>query len=341
MLMFGNNKKTGLAMNLGDIGVDDLDSLDNPSVDDKEEKVVDKNESVTEKAKETTKSKPKPSQSTKTKANSKEQLISLDPKDIEPWEHDDRLPEEIEEDVQDMIRSIQAVGQGSPILVRPSKSKKIKYEEIFGRVRLEACRALGRNVDAIVKDLDDQTAFALQVVENGDRKDISAWSKAVSYKKVLDSGVYESKAAMAARFNRARETVSNLVNLAEKMPESLKDKFTLTAIGQNTLGEMSKSVNQSEGFIDVLLKHKEKIESGKMVAKDIKRLYNDYSGDSQKANVSNSNAKTVSGNKGDYFTISKNNNGAVLINVLKKGRETLSEDEIIEVLKSAMDAKSK
>lgn len=345
--MFG---KTGLAASLGDIGVEDLEEIEDiqtkaekqkesaskskeePKEEEPKEeepKKVEKKESKAAEEKGSATSKQKP----------KETTTLLDTKNIVPWTHDDRQPDELESDVQEMIRSIQATKQTTPILVRPLKNKKDQYEEIFGRVRLEACRALGIKVEAQIKNLTDQEAFALQAVENSDRSDISAWSKAVSYKKAMDSNLYDNLSSMAARINKKREYVTKLFNLAKNMPESVSTQFAMTKIGQNTLEVISASVRETPDFIKVLLENKDRIHEGKVTSKEIKRLYERHVNSKGIVDNKKESTKTISGNKGDYFTVSKNNNGAMLINVLKKGKEILTEEEIIKALKSAMDSK--
>lgn len=327
-------------MGFGHLDLSDLDAQikENRSKEEKPKKVIQKE--VRQKIQ--NKVEKKEVASNKVVASKKKvtnEIVSLDPNKITPWKFDDRSNAEIEREVGEMIKSIQLNKQKSPILVRSKKGGG--YEEIFGRVRLEACKSLGINVLATIEDLSDRDAAAYQVVENGDRSDISAWSKAVSYLRYIDEGLFPSVTTLAARCNRPRTSINSLVSLARNMPENIVGTFDLTVLGQNALEFISAEVRNHPAFFDELKKHQLKIDAGDFGVNDFKRIFSNWRKATGSETKKDSDRRTISGQKGDYFTISKNNNGALLINFLKRGRELMTEEEIVDILKSAMDKNEK
>jgi ParB family chromosome partitioning protein len=82
----------------------------------------------------------------------------------------DRL--NIEEGIADLIESIRARGQQVPALLRP-KPDSDRFEVVYGRRRIAACRALGIKVRAFVVSLSDDDAIITQGIENNSRLETS------------------------------------------------------------------------------------------------------------------------------------------------------------------------
>ncbi|WP_341485475.1 plasmid partitioning protein RepB [Thioclava sp. GXIMD4215] len=101
-------------------------------------------------------------------------ISDLDPETIE---FSDRFDDRIDLDISDLVQSIETHGQRVPILVRPQSDGK--FTLIYGRRRLEACRALKRTVRAIVTELDDDAALKDQLIENQARRDLSFIERAL------------------------------------------------------------------------------------------------------------------------------------------------------------------
>jgi ParB family chromosome partitioning protein len=104
---------------------------------------------------------------------------SLDPDQIAPSPFVDRI--DVSEDIEPLRASIAEFGQKIPILVRPkvNEDHKHQYEVIYGRRRLEACRILGRPVQALVAEMSDQDAVRLQAIENVERLETSFIERAL------------------------------------------------------------------------------------------------------------------------------------------------------------------
>jgi len=108
---------------------------------------------------------------------------------------------------EEMVHSIREKGVISPILVRPVKEGKIKYEIIFGERRYRAsCQVAKENgglakhrIPVLVRDLDDSEAFDLMTIENLQRQDLTELEEARSFKYYLDRNGEESAVTLAEK----------------------------------------------------------------------------------------------------------------------------------------------
>ena len=110
-------------------------------------------------------------------------------------------------------------GVVQPVIVRPVGER---YQLIAGERRWRASFLAGRaTVPAIVRDVDDATAFALAAIENMVREDLTPVEEARTVA-VLCEAQGLSKAEVARRVGRTRESISNLVRLLELPDEALE-----------------------------------------------------------------------------------------------------------------------
>lgn len=99
---------------------------------------------------------------------------------------------ELDADMQKLIDSINDNGLLTPILVRPNKDGG--YEMIAGHRRKFALENLGiTEVDAIVRDMDDDTATILMVDTNIQREHIKPTERGYAYKMRLDAMKHQGK----------------------------------------------------------------------------------------------------------------------------------------------------
>jgi ParB family chromosome partitioning protein len=77
----------------------------------------------------------------------------------------DRL--DVSDDLEELKSSIKESGQKVPVLLR--RIQDGRYEVVYGRRRILACRSLGIPVRAMVSDLDDEEALIAQGLENSAR----------------------------------------------------------------------------------------------------------------------------------------------------------------------------
>lgn len=126
-----------------------------------------------------------------------------------------------EKELNDLADSIKLHGIIQPLVLRRIGDK---YEIIAGERRYKASVLAGlTQVPAVIMNIDDQKSAEVAVVENLQRKDLTAIEEAQSYKKILDMG-YLTQEELATRMGVAQSTIANklrLLNLTIPVKEAL------------------------------------------------------------------------------------------------------------------------
>jgi len=122
----------------------------------------------------------------------------------------------------ELAESIKAQGVMQPILVRPIAAGR--YEIIAGERRMRAARLAGLDeVPVLVKDVPDEAAAAMSLIENIQREDLNPLEEAQGLKRLTDEfGLTHEQAAQAV--GRSRSAASNLLrllNLSEPVQQLL------------------------------------------------------------------------------------------------------------------------
>jgi ParB family chromosome partitioning protein len=120
--------------------------------------------------------------------------------------------------LEDLAASIRAQGVVQPIVVRPITGKSggsQRYEIIAGERRWRASQQAGLStVPVIVREVDDEGALAIALIENIQRENLNAMEEAVALKRLVDEfGLTHARVAEAV--GRSRAAVSNLMRLLE------------------------------------------------------------------------------------------------------------------------------
>jgi len=127
--------------------------------------------------------------------------------------------------LKELALSIQEHGIIQPLVLR--KLTNNKFEIIAGERRYKASQIAGLNkVPAIIADLDDNKSAEVALVENLQRRNLSAIEEAKSYKKLLDRG-YLTQDQLAKRLGISQSSVANkirLLNLGEEAQEALMNE---------------------------------------------------------------------------------------------------------------------
>lgn len=127
-----------------------------------------------------------------------------------------------EEDLQELASSIKKHGVMQPIVIRPIDDAEHPYEIIAGERRWRAAQIAGlTEVPAIVRDLTDQVAIALALIENIQRQDLNPIDQAMALQRFNEEfGL--SHQEIAETVGKARTTVSNLLRLLS-LADPIKD----------------------------------------------------------------------------------------------------------------------
>lgn len=123
-----------------------------------------------------------------------------------------------ENELQELADSIREKGLIQPIVVRPRDNH---YELIAGERRWRAARLAGlTEIPALIKEVDDQTALEIILVENLQRADLDPIEEAEGYKQLMERfGLKQEE--IARRVGKNRSTIANALRLLQ-LPESVQ-----------------------------------------------------------------------------------------------------------------------
>ena len=120
----------------------------------------------------------------------------------------DMHPESLEE----LANSIRAQGVVQPIVVRSINSDG-QYEIIAGERRWRAAQMAGlHEIPAVVRNVPDEAAIAMALIENIQREDLNPIEEAVALQRLIDEFEMTHQEAAGA-VGRSRAAVSNLLRL--------------------------------------------------------------------------------------------------------------------------------
>ena len=118
--------------------------------------------------------------------------------------------------LKELAESIKTQGVIQPILVRPVADNK--YEIIAGERRWRASRIAGlQTVPVVIRDIPDNQALAVALIENIQREDLNPLEEAQGIQRLTNEfGLTHQSAAEA--LGRSRTAVTNLLRLLELAP---------------------------------------------------------------------------------------------------------------------------
>jgi ParB family transcriptional regulator, chromosome partitioning protein len=127
------------------------------------------------------------------------------------------------ESLTELAESIKAQGVVQPIVVRPvgqpQAGESQRYEIIAGERRWRAAQQAGlADIPAVVRDVPDDAAVAMALIENIQREDLNPLEEARSLARLIEEfGLTHQEAADA--IGRSRAAVSNLLRLTDLADE--------------------------------------------------------------------------------------------------------------------------
>jgi ParB family transcriptional regulator, chromosome partitioning protein len=120
-----------------------------------------------------------------------------------------------EEALDELARSIQSSGIIQPVVVR---SVGKRFQLIAGERRWRAAQRAGlKSVTAIVRQVPDELALEMTLVENIQREDLNAIEQARAFERLMDE-FHTTQEAVAERTGKDRTTVANAIRLLKLEP---------------------------------------------------------------------------------------------------------------------------
>lgn len=137
-----------------------------------------------------------------------------------------------EEDITELAASVRERGVLQPILVRPSPTRPGHYEIVAGERRWRAAQAAQlHEVPVIVRELGDEDALEIALVENIQRADLNPLEEASGYQRLIDEFEHTQE-TLARVVGKSRSHVANTLRLLT-LPGAVK---SLVETGQLSAG---------------------------------------------------------------------------------------------------------
>jgi ParB family chromosome partitioning protein len=144
------------------------------------------------------------------------QQVDIDLIEPSPYQPRTRFREEA---LDELARSIQSSGIIQPLVVRPIGSR---FQLIAGERRWRAAQRAGLDkVSVIVRQVPDEIALEMTLVENIQREDLNAIEAARAFERLMDE-FQLTQEAVAERTGKDRATVANSIRLL-KLESTIQD----------------------------------------------------------------------------------------------------------------------
>ncbi len=139
--------------------------------------------------------------------------IPLDSLDANPYQTRTVLDEKSLDELADSIKSI---GLMEPIVVRASGGGR--YQVIAGERRVKACYMAGvYKIPAVVRNVSDQEAAAMTIIENLLREDVNPMDQAQGFRRLAEEFGF-SREQIAERTGKSRASICNFLRLLQLPP---------------------------------------------------------------------------------------------------------------------------
>src|SRR5262245_14410956 len=150
-------------------------------------------------------------------------LITLPVANIRPGRYQPRTKMD-QQALAELAASIRAQGLMQPVLVRPVE--RDRYELIAGERRWRAAQMAGlTELPALIREVPDESALALSLIENIQREDLNPLEEAAGLQRLVDEFkmTHEQAADAVGRSRSATTNLLRLLKLARPVQEMLME----------------------------------------------------------------------------------------------------------------------
>jgi len=159
------------------------------------------------------KSEPKSKETAEADAGTRDVAVHLIT--VNPYQPRDRFDEEA---LEELTASIREMGVLTPLLVRKHPETQSGYQLVAGERRFRAAQRAGlKKVPVLLRDMSDQEALEIALVENLQRRDLNIIEEAEGYQRLADEFDLTQE-AIAKRVGKGRATVANALRLLTLAP---------------------------------------------------------------------------------------------------------------------------
>lgn len=272
---------------------------------------------------------------------SENELVFLDPKECEPWEYANRSEDEMG-NMEELMKSIRENSQLQPALVRshPAPHDGIKYQIIFGRRRHAACLALGTKLLVIKKDnLSLQEAILCQDAENKFRQDVSNYSNAILYKKLLANKAFKTEKELAEKLRISPSSLNELMSYTKLPQEVINNISNIHSLSVYMAAKIARFLSEDKTLLQRIIEISPEI--GKSINTPAKFESALKKNIDSKVDVSRRTKTVHDKNNKKLFTFKIDHKGVPSIMFQKELIDVLDFDSLCEQLKSTIESLSK
>lgn len=155
--------------------------------------------------------------------------------------------------LEELKSSIKEKGILQPILIR---TKGDRFEVVAGERRLRAAQAIGmQEVPVVIKDVSDEEALVLALIENIQREELNVIEEAKAFKRLIDD-FHLTQEQVADAVGKNRSTVTNILRLL-KLPAAIQDAVAKNLISMGharTLLSVEDEKKQYQIFLAIMEK---------------------------------------------------------------------------------------
>src|ERR1700733_8617699 len=135
------------------------------------------------------------------------QLVDIDLIEPSPYQPRTHFREEA---LDELAQSIQATGIIQPLVLRPVGSR---FQLLAGERRWRAAQRAGlTRVPAVIREVSDESALEITLVENIQREDLNAIEEARAFDRLMNE-FHLTQEEVAKRTGKDRTTIANAVRL--------------------------------------------------------------------------------------------------------------------------------
>jgi ParB family chromosome partitioning protein len=156
-------------------------------------------------------------------ASGKEALLTLPVSRIRPGKYQPRTKMD-QQALAELAASIRSQGLMQPVLVRPVD--RDRYELIAGERRWRAAQMAGlEEIPAVVREVPDDAALAMSLIENIQRENLNPMEEAAGVQRLLEEFrmTHEQAADAVGRSRSATTNLLRLLKLAKPVQEMLME----------------------------------------------------------------------------------------------------------------------